>query len=277
VIPVGRPFYKLSGSGNDFVFVDTRSEPPGVLESATIIKMICARGTGVGADGMVFLGDSESATLAMRYLNSDGSVAALCGNATLCTARMAVELGLARLEEEFTIATDSGIATARFRDKLPEIDLQPVAELDECFEAALLPGEQRIGYAIVGVPHLVVGCTNVDEAAVLERGRQLRYHRQLPHGANVNFVSGSDDSWKVRTYERGVEAETLACGTGAVATALLLTAWGAGKPDGVELQTKSGRILHVRQRLDGNRVFPSLCGEARIVFTGQFAELPLTN
>jgi diaminopimelate epimerase len=274
VIRTGRPFYKLSGSGNDFVFVDTRADPPGELERAETVQWICARGTGVGADGIVFLGNSGSATLAMRYLNSDGSLAALCGNATLCTARMAIELGVARQDKEFTIATDSGVVTARFRDKLPEIDLQPVTELEECFEGKLKPGEQRIGSALVGVPHVVVLCTNVDAAPVFERGRQLRHDRKLPHGANVNFVSQSDGLWKVRTYERGVEAETLACGTGAVATALLLAAWGIAPRERVELQTRSGRILRVRHRVDGDRIFASLSGEARIVFMGQFAELP---
>jgi diaminopimelate epimerase len=276
VIRAGRPFYKLSGSGNDFVFIDTRFDPPGELESAKIIQTLCARGTGVGADGIVFLAESEKETLAMRYLNSDGSLAALCGNATLCTARMAVELEVAPPDEEFTIETDSGVVTARFRDQLPEIDLQPVIGLEECFEGELDPGEQRIGFATVGVPHLVVLCTKVDEAPVLERGRQLRHDRKLPQGANVNFVSRSDGRWRVRTYERGVEAETLACGTGAVATALLLAAWGVAKPNGIELQTRSGRTLRVRHRLDGDQIYPSLSGEARIVFTGRFAELPGT-
>lgn len=277
MIPNGRRFYKLTGSGNDFVFVDVRNERPGELEDADVIRALCARGTGVGADGIVFLREGQGAEIAMRYLNSDGSIAALCGNATLCTARLAAELGIVRRRQEFVIATDSGPVTARFRDGLPEIDLQPVSELQECFDTELERGELRIGFALVGVPHLVVLCEDVESMPVFGRGRQLRRHPALAHGANVNFVSGLQGAWRVRTYERGVEAETLACGTGAVATALLLSAWGKAA-DHVELQTRSGRSLRVRHRAEGSgRLLASLSGEARIVFVGQIGELSPTT
>lgn len=268
----GRFFYKLSGSGNDFVFVDTRAEPPGELEHPSVIQAVCARGTGVGADGIVFLGLDHRAAVRIRYLNSDGSLAALCGNATLCAARMAVELGIAAADREFSIATDHGIVAARFTQGAPEIDLQPVSELLECFEAELADGEQRIGFVRVGVPHLVLLCSDVDAAPVMERGRTLRHHPRLRDGANVNFVSRFGEGWKIRTYERGVENETLACGTGAVASGLLLAAWGAASTSGTELQTKSGRTLKVRHRSADGSYWPSLSGEARIVFTGRLSE-----
>lgn len=270
----GRSFYKLSGSGNDFVFVDTRSNPAPELETPAAIATICARGTGVGADGIVFLDRAEGASLGIRYLNSDGSLAALCGNATLCAARMARELGVAPGDGEFSIGTDSGVVKARFRGTQPEIDLQPVTEVQDCFDVELEPGEHRIGFARVGVPHLVVLCKAVDDAPVVERGRRLRRHPSLRDGANVNFVSRAADRWRIRTYERGVENETLACGTGAVATGLLLATWGEADPSSVELETRSGRVLGVRHRAEGNRLFPSLSGEARIVFVGQLGELP---
>ena len=270
----GRPFYKLSGSGNDFVFVDVRINHAPELETPATIAAICARGTGVGADGIVFLDTAQGATLGIRYLNSDGSLAELCGNATLCAARMARELGLIPGDAEFSIRTDSGVVQARFRGSEPEIDLQPVTEVQDCFEVELERGEHRIGFARVGVPHLVVLCDAIEDAPVIERGRKLRGHPGLRDGANVNFVSKVADRWRIRTYERGVEDETLACGTGAVATGLLLTAWGEADASTVELQTKSGRTLRVRHRAEGNRLFPSLSGEARIVFAGQLGELP---
>lgn len=274
MLEAGRSFYKMSGSGNDFVFIDTRSQPAGRLEDALVIRSICARGIGVGADGIVFLGLSRTATVAMRYLNSDGSPAALCGNATLCAARLAVELGLAPIDREFSIETDSGIVIGRLRHGLPEIDLQPVTEVRECFEAEPTAGEQRLGFAVVGVPHVVILCDDVDAAPVVSRGRQLRHDRRLPHGANVNFVSRFGTHWKIRTYERGVENETLACGTGSVATALLLAAWGAVTRDAVvEIITRSDRVLRVRHRAENGRLFPSLSGEARMVFVGQLGEL----
>jgi diaminopimelate epimerase len=270
VIETGRAFYKLTGSGNDFVFVDVRRTPAGELAQVDTIRAVCARGSGVGADGIVFLGEGERAPVAIRYLNSDGSVAALCGNATLCAARLAEELGIVAGDQDFTITTDSGDVTARFRDGRPEIDLQPVVDVQDCFQADLEANETRLGFALVGVPHLVVLCADVDQAPVVERGRRLRHDAKLAHGANVNFVSRTTKGWRIRTYERGVEAETLACGTGAVATALLLAAWGeAGET--VELETTSGRSL--RQRADGREHVASLSGEARIVFVGKLAEL----
>jgi diaminopimelate epimerase len=272
VIEKGRPFYKLTGSGNDFVFVDVRSEPAGTLDLVDTVRAVCARGSGVGADGIVFLDLGERAPIAIRYLNSDGSVAELCGNATLCAARLAVELGIVGGHQDFTIATDSGDITARFIDGRPEIDLQPVIDVQDCFQAELESNETRLGFALVGVPHLVVLCTDVGHAPVVDRGRRLRNHMKLAHGANVNFVSRSTKGWQIRTYERGAEAETLACGTGAVATALLLAAWGEAR-DTVELETKSGRWLRVRHRADSGRYRASLSGEARIVFVGNLAEI----
>src|SRR3954466_10177322 len=128
MIPAGRRFYKMSGSGNDFVMVDARTEPRGSLGDAGTIQRICARGTGVGADGIVFLESSESADVRLTYLNADGSRADFCGNATLCTTRLAVELGMAPAAG-FTIETESGVVAARLRDGLPEIDLPPVADV----------------------------------------------------------------------------------------------------------------------------------------------------
>src|SRR5437870_4262904 len=107
MIPFGREFFKMSGSGNDFVFVDTRSEPPGALASPEVIGAICSRGTGIGADGICFFELSDKATVRLIYLNADGSRADLCGNASLCTARLARELGVVK-QSEFTIETDSG-------------------------------------------------------------------------------------------------------------------------------------------------------------------------
>jgi diaminopimelate epimerase len=271
VIQTGRPFFKLTGSGNDFVFVDVRTEPAGPLENAATIRAICARGSGVGADGIVFLSGDQS-SVRIRYLNSDGSLAALCGNATLCAARLAAELGMVRRDSEFAISTDSGTVKARFHHGQPEIDLQPVTELRDCFETILGSGENRMGFALVGVPHLVVLCGDVDRMPVVQRGRELRHHPNLRDGANVNFVSRIGDGWRIRTYERGVEAETLACGTGAVATALLLAAWGEAS-DTVQLETRSGRSLDVRHRVDGAKRHASLSGEARIVFAGSLAEI----
>jgi diaminopimelate epimerase len=275
MIQFGRTFYKLSGSGNDFVFVDARVEPPGPLTSPDVISAICHRGTGIGADGIVFLENSDRAAVRLVYLNSDGSRADLCGNATLCTARMSRELGIvSSTDGDFGIETDVGVLSARFDGEQPEIDLQPVVDVRLEAGIPLVQGERRMGFALAGVPHLSILVEDLEAVDVIGRGRPLRRHPSLKAGANVNFVRrGPDGAFGYRTYERGVETETLACGTGAVATAVLLTAWGDASGD-VRLRTRSGRELRVRLTRAGDKLMPSLSGEARLVYSGNFGELP---
>jgi diaminopimelate epimerase len=270
MIPAGRPFYKMSGSGNDFVFVDARDEPPGRLAEPSEIQRVCARGTGVGADGIVFLERSTAAAVRLTYLNADGSRAEFCGNATLCTTRLAAELGIGS-PSGLAIETDSGLVSARMGDWGPEIDLQPVTEVRTEAGLGLAQGERRMGYATVGVPHLVIECDDVSTVDVVGRGRPLRHDPSLPKGANANFVDARGPR-RMRTYERGVEAETLACGSGAVATAILLTLWGQATGP-VELETRSGRVLRVRLRRDGSAWYPTLIGEGRVVFEGKLSEI----
>ena len=270
-IPQGRRFWKMSGSGNDFVFFDARRDPPGDLASPAAIDRLCARATGVGADGVVFIQDDVTESFRIRYFNRDGSLGELCGNASLCTARLARELGVVGTES-FRFGTDAGPIEARFIAGLPEIDLQPVQALRPEAGIPLEPGETRIGFADTGVPHLVVLVEDTETVEVLRRGRMLRHHSSLVAGANVNFVSRDrDGAWRMRTFERGVEGETLACGTGAVAAAVLLESWGlAGAV--TALRTRSGRILTVSLRHNAGDIRPSLRGEGRIVFVGELGE-----
>jgi diaminopimelate epimerase len=270
MIRFGREFFKMTGSGNDFVFVDTRTEAAGSLAQPEVVSAICSKGTGIGADGVVFIDRSAKADVRLIYLNADGTRADLCGNATLCTARLARELGMVD-GGEFRIETDYGVLGARFDGDRPEIDLLPVSDIRLETGIPLAPGEERMGFALAGVPHLVIMVKDLDAVDVVGRGRPLRRHSSLKAGANVNFVEpAATGSFRYRTYERGVEAETLACGTGAVATAVLLQRWGQANGP-VQIQTRSGRDLRVR--LAGE--LPSLCGEARIVYRGQFGELGL--
>lgn len=269
-VPIaGRPFWKMTGSGNDFVFLDNRTGGHEDLVSAAIIGALCDRRRGVGADGMVLIDHHAEHAFGMRYYNRDGSLAEMCGNAALCSASLARELGIAGAHD-FTFETPSGPVTARFVGGEPEIDMVPVTELAAAFDTPLAPGERRIGYARVGVPHLVVLVDDADGIDVFARGRQLRYLPQLAHGANANFVSRrADGGWRMRTYERGVEEETLACGTGTVAIVALLNAWGEA-PSGVTLRTSSG--CDVFANADRHEA-PVLRGEGRIVFTGLLRDL----
>jgi diaminopimelate epimerase len=264
----GRSFWKMTGSGNDFVFFDARTLPPGPLESAAVIGALCDRRKGVGADGVVLLEPAGEHRYGIRYFNRDGSLAEFCGNASLCSVTLAIELGVVEPGERFTFLTSSGAIPGRFGERGPEVGMPAVADAESAFAAPLEPGETRIGFARVGVPHLVVACANVDEIDVETRGRALRFHPDLAAGANVNFVSRRGSEWTYRTYERGVEEETLACGSGSVATAAMLVAWN-GVRDPVRLITRSGAPLLVSFE-DG---LPALTGEGRLVYQGELRDV----
>jgi diaminopimelate epimerase len=264
----------MSGSGNDFIFFDARSDPAGELASPGRVAELCARGTGVGADGIVFVEPSTRADFAIRYFNADGSLASLCGNASLCSTRLAVRLGVAD-GTRMTFETGAGVLHGRIRGGLPEIDLSPVETVrpDASNLEPPSPGERRIGFAVAGVPHVVLACDDVAAVDVQGRGPVLRWHPTLPDGANVNWVSRHERGWAIRTFERGVEGETLACGTGAAAAAILLAEWGLTPRSGVALETASGRQLEVSLTEEAGRWRPSLRGEGRIVFEGRLGEV----
>ena len=284
----GDRFQKLSGSGNDFVAFDRLGQGPQVsLPSAADVRALCRRGVGVGADGVLVLVDDPDADFRLVYYNADGGRAELCGNASLCSVRLAVEAGRGGASGVRFI-TDAGPMTGRLTaDGLPEIDLAPARELatdrTELWDEVGGPAadEHRLGFARVGVPHVVILCDAVGGVPILERAPSLRSHRALADGANVNFVSAGAEAgqWMMRTFERGVEAETLACGTGSVATALLLESWGlaAESEPGttrVTLGTSSGLPLRVTlRRGEGGVLHPSLAGSARIVYRGELAEI----
>jgi diaminopimelate epimerase len=266
-------FFKMSGSGNDFVVFAGSDEAKLEFENPEAIRTLSARGTGVGADGIVFIEKAPKGDVRMRYYNSDGTEAALCGNASLCSTRLAVELGLAQ-GGGFVLHTAAGALKARMRDGLPEVDLEPVTEvMPDASHLGSHKNESRLGYALVGVPHVVVEVEDIEAADVTGRGPVLRNHPALSDGANVNFVARRrDGSFAFRTFERGVEAETLACGTGAVATAILLSIWGESAHE-TTLWTRSGLPLVVTLSRKGPAWIPSLRGEGRIVFEGSLRDL----
>lgn len=263
----GRRFWKMTGSGNDFVFFDNRTGEHDDLAAPGPIEALCDRRKGVGADGIVLIDSSDLYAFGMRYYNRDGSLAEMCGNAALCSARLAVTLGIGSRGQDLVFDTTSGPVTGRVVDDEPEIDMVDVAELTPTFAARPEGAEQRLGYARVGVPHVVVLTPDVDAIEVVQRGRRLRFDPHLPAGANVNFVSPEPggERWRMRTYERGVEDETLACGSGTIAAAALLQSWGLSG-DRATLHTKSG--CDIRATVGGSGRPPVLRGEGRLVYEG---------
>ncbi len=268
----GQPFYKMTGSGNDFVVFESTGGKAAQLENPETIQSLSARGTGVGADGVVFVESAGAGEVRMRYYNADGSEAALCGNASLCSTRLAVELGMAPASG-FLLHTAAGSLKARVRDGLPEVDLEPVIEVrPDASDLGRRSGEARLGYAVAGVPHVVVEVPDLEAIDINGRGAELRHHRALRDGANVNFVAKGPNGFSYRTFERGVEGETLACGTGAVATAIMLSDWGESGQE-TTLWTRSSLPLTVTLRREKNAWYPSLRGEGRIVFEGRLRDI----
>ncbi|MDH4132047.1 MAG: diaminopimelate epimerase [Gemmatimonadota bacterium] len=268
----GTVFYKMSGSGNDFIMLDGRHTRPDAWTTERIVA-VCDRRHGVGADGVVILTPDRPGTVRMDFWNCDGSRADMCGNAALCATRLASFLDMAG-GQPMRLATGAGVFPVESRPgpgelaalALPDSRLaQPVPGL------AAPPGDEILGLATVGVPHLVLVASKLEAEHLMEQGRALRSAPALgPGGANVNFVApgATAGSWRLRTYERGVEGETLACGTGAVAAATALVALGRARFP-LEVVTRSGRSLHITATLsDGWARETWLSGEGRLVFTG---------
>ena len=270
---VGTAIYKMTGSGNDFVMVDSRHTTPAEW-SADDIRAVCARGTGVGADGLVFVGPGDgSDVVRMVYFNSDGSRAAMCGNAALCSTCLAARLGFAN-PQRMTLETDAATYESRCmpEGERSELHLAPVRAPTPVPGLTMAPGERRAALGTVGVPHLVVLVDDVEPVDVVTRGRLLRSDPALGvEGANVNFISPATraSEWRMRTYERGVEDETLACGTGAVAAACALADWSLAKLP-ITFWTRRARPLEIRARKTSDGLYDDvwLGGEARLVIRG---------
>ena len=268
---IGLPVYKMTGSGNDFVMLDARVSTPADW-SPEDMQAVCARGTGIGADGVVFVGPGSHAGAArMIYYNADGSHAAMCGNAALCSTTLAAHLGLGR-PDGMDLETDAGTYQSRAAPAgRTELHLAPVERPAAVPALGLVAGERQAVLSRVGVPHLIVLVDDVDQVALLERGRALRFDPALaPEGANINFISADKNGiWRMRTYERGIEGETLACGTGAVGAGCAIQEWGLGQLP-IDIQSRSGRILGVRATKAQNGRYDDvwLAGEGRMVFRG---------
>jgi diaminopimelate epimerase len=265
----GTIFYKMSGSGNDFVVLDGRFTD-GSRWPAEQVRAVCDRRTGVGADGLVILTPATAESVRMAYWNADGSPGALCGNAALCSGRLAVALELVA-PGEFCLLTDAGVVRVRAAGEGDTAEIK-VPDLQLPVEHSAVPpltGERWHSLGRVGVPHLVIGVSRIEEVDVPSRGRQLRSHPSLgAEGANANFVAVEDGSFRIRTYERGVEAETLACGTGTVAAALALVARGEAQLP-ITFRSRGGLELTVRGVVEGTRASEVwLRGQGRLVYRG---------
>lgn len=253
-------FTKMVGTGNDFVVIDCRDAScAGCCELSSLAKNLCRQKTGIGADGLLVLEKSKKDDFKMRIFNADGSEAEMCGNGLRCAALYAGKKGKIKVE------TMAGMYEAQItgRDRV-RIKMEEPKDLKQNLNIKVNKRIIRVNYIDTGVPHAVIFVHGIDDINVDPIGRNIRYHEEFkPRGTNVDFVEIIDNkNIKMRTYERGVEGETLACGTGAVASAII-----AGCP--VSVHAKGGILKVHFKNIKGKIKDVYLEGEARKVFTGE--------
>lgn len=268
------PFLKMSGSGNDFIIIDNRSGIISSSEGSNVARTLCRPKISVGADGLILI---ESPTqpgsdFRWRFYNADGSEAEMCGNGGRCAARFAYVNGIAG--QKMVFETLAGLIKAEILD--PRVKLEMSRPHGLRVDIKILTNDRAwvLHFINTGVPHVICFTPDLDEIDVQGIGRQIRFHEEFqPAGANVNFVNVVDENTiAIRTYERGVEDETLACGTGSVAGAIIASLR-EGVKSPVCVRTRGGESLNVyfKSAPDGMRdVF--LEGEAKIIYEGLIRE-----
>jgi len=267
--PMNLCFTKMNGAGNDFVMLDNR-ELKLRLTPAQVVRL-CDRHRGVGADGVILLQPCASgqADFSWAFFNSDGSVAEMCGNGARCFARFVQKLGWQK--PTVTFETLAGVIRAEYHGEQVKLGLSAPHSARLRERVTTPHGPLEVSSINTGVPHAVLFVEDADRAMVGPIGRALRFHdRFQPKGTNVNFVQPLDaHSIRVRTYERGVEGETLACGTGVCASAIIACLAGHARPP-VRVRVQGGDTLEVDFKVAGNEVRDvTLKGPADFVFEGK--------
>ena len=248
----GIPFSKLSGSGNDFILIDNRQGIVPAGELPRLSRVLCRRKFSVGADGLIAIEKAETADFRWQFFNADGSSAEMCGNGGRCAARFAVERGIAG--PRLCFETLAGPIRALVTGRRVKLELVVTGDLRLPIDIPLVSGTRRGASINTGVPHVVLSEDDLEAVRVESLGREIRNHPLFaPAGTNVDFVCRTGKAEvAVRTYERGVEGETLACGTGAVASALVGACWwGLASP--VAVRTRGGEVLTIHFSLQGER------------------------
>lgn len=272
------PFLKMNGAGNDFVVLDNRHGQ--ITLDGPALARLCDRQRGVGADGVLVVetpNPEPAADFRMRYYNADGGEAEMCGNGARCFARYAARLSGTN-PDEVTFQTMAGLIRARITGEQVRLEMSVPVDGARLGELALEGdhGFPEAYFLNTGVPHVVVPVENVERVDVHPTGRSIRYHdRFAPRGTNANFIEPvSPTEIILRTYERGVEGETLACGTGATASALIHAELNEIKGVGsIAVRVRSGDTLHIGFTRTGPLTFENvtLAGPADFVFGGEIS------
>lgn len=259
-------FSKYEGAGNDFILVDNRDSQ--FLPTAQLIQNLCDRHFGIGADGLMTLSRSTHLDCSMRYFNADGSEGEMCGNGARCIALFAHHLGIGGERKYFDAADGEHQAQIlSTQGAMGDIELG----MNEVTRINISNGTWSLN---TGVPHYVEFTDNLTEINILDRGPQIRHDTtRFPEGTNVNFVEIlGEGSIKMRTYERGVEAETLACGTGATAAAIVTNYAHQHDRTNYRIQVPGGKLTVCFAHIPGTQTYTDirLTGPARRVFEGEF-------
>lgn len=267
-------FTKMSGAGNDFVVIDNRTRQ--IRNGPKTARILCDRRWGVGADGLLLLEKSRKADYRMMYFNADGSFGGMCGNGGRCVAQYAVLKGIARPRHRFEALKH--IYAAFVKGSVVELTMKNPVRLSLNKWINLGGKTVRVSSVDTGSPHVVVSCDGLGRGGSLKSidvvalGSGIRHHPSFrPLGTNANFIERlKGNSIQIRTYERGVEAETMACGTGSIASAIVASRlWRLESP--IEVIPASGKKLRVDFSDDGKRISNvRLTGPAVVCFSGFF-------
>ncbi|MFH2069452.1 MAG: diaminopimelate epimerase [Candidatus Omnitrophota bacterium] len=259
-------FTKAVGSGNDFIIIDSRLEK--VPDPAQMAQDLCRRHLSVGADGILLLEDSHQAEYRMRIFNPDGSEAEMCGNGLRCFLFYLVRKELTETERFITVETKAGLRRGKVKGNFVTASLGEPGNPALSFPLDIEGRQFTASFVNTGVPHTVIEVKDLANFPVKELGRKIRFHpRFAPDGTNVDFVGIRNNLILIRTYERGVEDETLSCGTGTAAAGFLLCQLGKIHLP-VSVQAASGETLTVSEQ--DKEIF--IAGEVRIVYEGVLSD-----
>ncbi len=260
-------FAKMNGAGNDFILIDNRAGDIHLERSQ--IAHLCDRHRGIGADGILLLEKAANhADFRMRYFNADGGEAEMCGNGARCFARFANKI--AETQDQISFETPAGVISAKLIDDLVTLQMTEPTDLRLEIELRFADENKTVHFINTGVPHVVIPGSRVSDVDICREGAAIRYHDTFsPKGTNVNFIEKRGAKRiAVRTYERGVEDETLACGTGVVASALVFAATeNVNGP--IAVIVRGGDELRVGfEKIDNQFRNVTLTGPAEFVFEG---------
>jgi diaminopimelate epimerase len=252
-------FYKYQGTGNDFIMIDDREKEFDLTDN-DLIAALCERRMGIGADGLILLREHDTLDFEMIYFNADGKQSSMCGNGGRCIIAFAQMLEM--IEDETTFMAIDGEHKGRLMDDGIYLQMQDVKKIDGVGDGLVLN---------TGSPHYIEMVDELDYIDVDKQGRKIRNSAPFKKdGINVNFVLDASEL-QVRTYERGVEAETLSCGTGVVATAIAMHYANCIEETLVNVKTKGGELTVSFEEFNGGYRNIWLSGEASMVFAGEFA------